>query len=109
MSLIQQRVGVIEAKYTFEKEIRSILEKYDVRNNVLGFDGGHAKELSSGFMCPVKEYDSLEEAVRGMNPTSQVLRIVENNKFIVGDYFVRLIECVDRGDVFNIEHLENVY
>lgn len=103
------RIDVIEAKYRFETELKDILEKYTVNDNVIIYNGSKAIDLQEGYFVPQKECETIEEAVRVMDLNSQAIRIIEGKKFIVGDCYKSLCECLSCENVFSIERLENVY
>ncbi len=108
-SYIQLHLEFVQAKGMLEKELTQILEKYDVKDTVFGFVNRTPSELSRGYMTEVKKYDSLQEAIRDMNP-GQALRVVDNKEFIVGDVFECLSDCPENQEhIFNIEFLEDVY
>ena len=108
-SYIQVQLEFIQSKGLMEQEVSSILEKYDVKDTVFGIVNGKNQELSTGYLIESSRYDTLNEAVRNMNP-GQALRVVDNKEFVIGDVYESLTACPENAEhVFNIEFLEDVY
>ena len=105
-SNIQLQLECLQEKSNFSRELRRILEQYDVQDTVFGSQRG-LHELSTGYFVETKTYDNLDEAVREMK-IGQALRVVESSKFIVGDVYARLSDCPEDQHIFNIEYLEDV-
>lgn len=106
-SFIQQQVESIEERARFANDINKILESYNIEDGVFGISRGNTYELSSGYFVPVKEFESINDAIREMNQYNQAVRIVEN-KFILGDVYSSLSEIKDCENIFSIEFLEDV-
>ncbi len=107
-SYIQIQLEFIQSKGMLEKDIKSILEKYDVKDTVFGIVNNKTQELSHGYMIESQRFDNLSDAVREMNQ-GQALRISNNSSFILGNVYEHLSDCPESEHIFNIEFLEDVY
>lgn len=106
-SFIQLQVESIQERAKFANDINKILENYRITDGVFGVNNNNTYELSAGYFVAVKEFNSIDEAIKEMNQNNQAVRITEG-KFILGDVYQQLSETPDDVDVFSIEFLENV-
>jgi hypothetical protein len=83
------------------------MSEYTVKDGVFGLFRDKLYELTCGYLIPESTHDTLEDAIRSMNP-SQVIRIEENKKFTVGTVASTLSDCPQEGAVLDIEFLEEI-
>ena len=83
------------------------MSEYTVKDGVFGLFRDKLYELTCGYLIPESTHDTLEDAIRDMNP-SQAIRIEENKKFTVGTVASTLSDCPQEGTVIDIEFLEEI-
>lgn len=106
-SIIQQQVELIQERAKFAGDINSLLESYRIIDGVFGVRQCNTFELSKGYFVEVKEFNSIDEAIKEMDQRSQAVRIIEN-RFILGDVYNNLNDIPSDKTVFSIEFLEDV-
>ena len=106
-SFIQLQVESIQERAKFANDINKLLESYQIPDGVFGVRNNNTYELSTGYIVAVKEFSSIDEAIKEMNQNNQAVRITEN-KFILGNVYNCLSDAPDNSEVFSIEFLENV-
>jgi hypothetical protein len=63
------------------------------------------QEITNGYMCEAKEFDTLEKALEGFNPCRDCLRITEG-KYIRGRWTSSPAKC--EGKVLNISNFREI-
>ena len=58
-SYIQLQIEQIQTKGRLEKDIKDILEKYNVKDAVFGIINNTTQELSCGYLVEEKRFDNL--------------------------------------------------
>ena len=106
-SFIQLQVESIQERAKFANDINKLLESYQIPDGVFGVRNNNTYELSTGYFVAVKEFSTIDEAIKEMNQNNQAVRITEN-KFILGNVYNCLSDAPDNSEVFSIEFLENV-
>lgn len=106
-SLIQQQIELIEERASFARDINEMLERYYIADGVWGVSNKRTYELSNGYFVPVKEFTSINEAIKEMDQRKQAVRIIEG-RCILGDVYQCLADTPDEAQVFSIEFLEDV-
>lgn len=84
-SSILLQMEILEANRSLKEYTELLLETYKIDDIVLGIVKGQPQEVVEGYLRNMKEYDTVEEAVRSFNPNKNCLRIVEG-KFFVGEW-----------------------
>lgn len=107
-SLIQQNLEILKAKENFNEGVSSLMEKYNIEDSIFVISNGSVKELTKGYFVIEKEYDNINEAIRNCNINTQGVRVVENNKFMVGSIFSHLSQCPENSNILDVELYEDV-
>ncbi len=107
-SIIQMQLDAIKERSVLNEHISSIMESYTITDAVFGLYEGKCGEITRGYFVPVKESDDLQECIRDIDLRSQGIRVIDNEKFILGNIFPALYECADEDHVFDIEFLCDV-
>ena len=107
-SIIQMQLDAIKERSVLNEYISSIMESYTITDAVFGLYEGKCGEITRGYFVPVKESDDLQECIRDIDLRSQGIRVIDNEKFILGNIFPALYECADEDHVFDIEFLCDV-
>lgn len=102
---INERQNIL---YKFKVSLDSILEKYDVRDNIFGITvDGQLYDINEGyFVGAPTEYVSLDEAIQNMD-SDLYLRVVENNKFVLGKVYSLFNDCPE-GPVLLIKESQEI-
>lgn len=103
---IQIHIENIQMKYIFENGLQNIMNRFHIDDAVFSLKHG-VDELTRGYFVPVGEFTNLNEAVKNME-INQAIRIVDNEQFIIGDYYTKASDCLDRDHVFNVEYLSEL-
>lgn len=89
-SAIQVANEFLEVRLSFEKDLKEILEKYEVKNNIFVCNSmGMAEECHKGYYGELNTYPTLEEAVRNCNIISQGIRI-HDGQYSIGNLYNNL-------------------
>ena len=103
-SLIQQRLNWIHTLESFKNDLNDMMNKYIIEDAFFGISNNSLYEATKGYFVNVKEYTSLDEAVREMKP-NQLIHVLENKTFIVGDAISSLSESSEDAHIYDIEFL----
>lgn len=92
----------------FKLSLKSILEKYDVNDNIFGISkGGQLYDITEGyFVGSKKEYASLDEAIQNMN-SDLCIRVIKNNKFVLGKVYTSFNDCPE-GSILLIKESQEI-
>ena len=82
----------LRAKQNFANNLEYLCDKYEIKDNIFacGADG-ELEECSEGYFGQVKEYPSLNEAMKELNVYCQGIR-VKNGKYAVGNLYQNLAD-----------------
>lgn len=103
-SLIQQRLEWIQTLEMFKEGLNDMMDKYLIEDAFFGISSNGLYEVTKGYFVDVKEYTNLDEAVREMKP-NQLIHILENKTFIVGNITNSLSECSEDSHIYDVEFL----
>ena len=98
IQLIRENLALREA---FADNIKYFMERYTIEDSYFGITRGMSpnvirethtlSEYTRGYFVVEHEYTTIDEAISNMTPT-QVVRIIENKRFQVGERFEKLSE-----------------
>ena len=92
-SVIQLITEGLEAKQNFANNLESLVNDYDIKDNVFCCDrGGEIQECSDGFFGQLVTYPNLEEAFRNLNIYTQGIRVYEAG-YAVGNLYKNLSDA----------------
>lgn len=97
-SAIYRTMNNIEHKANFADGLKILIEKYNIEDSIFKYNG-RVNEVQRGYFIESQEYDNLNDAIAGLNNFNQGIRIINNEKYIVGNIYNSLAEC----------NMENVY
>jgi hypothetical protein len=102
---INERQNIL---YKFKVSLNSLLEKYNIQDNIFGIAvDGQLYDITEGyFVGAPTEYASLDEAIQNMDSGS-CIRIVENNKFVLGKVYSSFNDCHE-GSVLLIKESQEI-
>lgn len=104
-SSILIQMEILEANRSLKEYTELLLETYNIDDIVLGIVGGQPQEIVEGYLRNMKEYSTIEEAVRSFNPSKNCLRVVEG-KFFVGDWSKEPVQS--DGKVLSISNFREI-
>ena len=92
-----------ESLNDFRIGLENLMEKYNIQDSIFGYSNNGVYEVSNGYFEILQEYDNLEDAIRECYNSldKKAIRIVNNNKFEVGEIHMLRSECGE-GKVLNI-------
>ncbi|MBR5297829.1 MAG: hypothetical protein IKU29_08210 [Parabacteroides sp.] len=90
-------------KSGFVNDISELLENYTIEDSIFENKGGMAIEVWRGYFEKTAEYSQLSEAIDNMQ-CKQVLRIVNNKLFQIGNIYQSISEC--KCNVCELIHIE---
>lgn len=106
IQLIQEK---IELKRNFKEGLVNLMEKFNIPNNIFVIRNGKLTEASKGYFEIVSDYNSIEEAISNINPATQGIRIINNEKFQIGNIHKYISECEDTSNVLDLDVMESLY
>lgn len=107
-SLIQQHIENLHIKESFNDGLSSLMEKYNIKDNIFVINNGVVKEVTKGYFIIEKECDNLDEAIRECDIRNMGIRIINNKIFQVGNIYTNLSQCPKESSIFDINTLNNV-
>ena len=90
-SAIYQTMNNIEHKTNFADGLKLLIEKYNIEDSIFKYNG-RINEVQRGYFIESQEYDNLNDAIAGLNNFNQGIRIINNEKYIVGNIYNSLAE-----------------
>lgn len=106
IQLIQEKIA---QKQNFQDGLERLMESWNIKDNVFVLKNGKLTEASKGYFEIVSEYDKIEDAIRSVNPASQGIRIMNNEKFQVGNIRNYIAECEDTSKVLDLDVMSSLY
>jgi hypothetical protein len=106
IQLIQEKIA---QKQNFQDGLERLMESWNIKDNVFVLKNGKLTEASKGYFEIVSEYDKIEDAIRSVNPVSQGIRIMNNEKFQVGNIHNYIAECEDTSKVLDLDVMSSLY
>ena len=96
VSNIHNMLNFIETKSEFKEGLNNLMEKYNVEDSIFSYNNGAVNEVCHGYFVENTEYNSLDEAISNMNNLNQCIRIINNEKFVLGDVHTTLNENITK-------------
>ena len=94
----------------YKEGLNNLMNKFTIEDSIFVYKNGQLYEATQGYFELVSEHNNLDEAVKacwGKFDTTGI-RIVNNEKFAVGNIHKFLNECSDESAVFCINNLQSV-
>lgn len=107
-SLIQQTVESLRAKDNFRGAIEQLMEKYNIEDSVFVFKNGYLHEAVCGYFEVENEYDNLQQAIAECKDINMGIRVMQNEKFQIGNVRMNVFECGSDKKVFDLDRLEEL-
>lgn len=85
----------------FKIELKNLTDEFLVKDNIFEFKNGEMVECDCGYFVAEKEYDTLADLFENVTYLDAV-RIVENNKFVVGKTYTKLNDCPKDSNIVYI-------
>jgi hypothetical protein len=80
-SNILLQIEVLECVQRLKEYTEYLFESFRIDDIVLGIVNRQPQELTTGYMSESKEYETLDKALEGFNPSRNCLRIYEGKYF----------------------------
>lgn len=109
--LTKNKIQLLKEHYAIANDYREGLEnlmnKYIIEDSVFVYKNGMAYEATQGYFVQIAEYDSLMEAISNCKDSFEKngIRIINNEKFMIGKIETQLSNCPENSSVFDINHL----
>jgi hypothetical protein len=91
ISKIQQTLYNIKIKEEFAKKLIDLMEKYNIKDSIFQSVNNNLMERTSGYFEVISEHETFEDAMDNWN--GQAIRIINNQKFQLGNVKALLSEC----------------
>lgn len=104
-SNILVQLEILEAVQRLKEYTEILLESYRIDDIVLGIVKGQPQEVVDGYLSEMKEYDTLEKAMREFNPNKNCIRILEG-KYFVGNWSKNPVQS--DGKVLSISNFREI-
>lgn len=93
----------------FIESLNNIMNKYLIEDSIFSFNGNQLFEVTKGYFETIKEYSTLKEALYSCDNFNNLgIRIVNNDKFMVGYIRRTISECNEGSNVFDIDRLVDI-
>lgn len=99
IQLIQEKIA---QKHAFFEGLNNIMNKYTIEDGVFAFNG-NVKEVCTGYFEVENEYNSLMSAINETDIQTQGIRVINNEKFQVGNIKKNISECSEERQIFDLE------
>lgn len=96
-------------KESFGEGLISLMDKYNIKDNVFINNNGFVKEFTKGYFEVSDEYNTITEALKNCDIFTQGIRIINNEKFQVGKACQMLSECDCEKPIMDISQNSYVY
>lgn len=103
-SIIQQTIEAFNAKEEYKNSIISLMEKYNIEDNVFVINNKKLYEATKGYFEIIATYDSLDKAVSECN-TNMCIRVINNTLFQTGLIRKTISECSEDNQVLDLDRL----
>lgn len=111
-SSISYMIDIIENISSMNKQLNMLMEKYQIKDNIFTFKNNSLDEVTSGYFQVVEESNDLDHLVKRYFTEStkcvRGIRIMDNNKYQLGEVHNHLHECQEGSSVFDVECNESV-
>lgn len=94
----------------YREGLENLTNKYLIEDSIFVYKNNQVMEVTQGYFVKKEEYDNLLEAVRGCNCEFEKygIRIINNEKYIVGVLKNSIVECGQNVEVFDVNRLTNI-
>lgn len=96
VSNIYNMLNFIETKSEFKDGLNNLMEKYNIEDSIFAFSNGTVNEVCRGYFVESNEYEDLNEAINNMADLNQCIRIINNEKFVLGSVYTTLNENISK-------------
>jgi hypothetical protein len=104
-SRILLQIEVLEAVQRLKEYAQYLFESFQIDDIVLGIMNNQPQEITVGYMCEAKEFDTLDKALEGFDPCKDCLRVVEG-KYYRGKWSSAPVVC--EGKILNISNFKEI-
>jgi hypothetical protein len=106
IQIIQESIKVAN---DFKTGLENIMEKYTIEDSIFMYKNG-VFEATKGYFVPKSEHNDLLLAIKECNSeyNKYGIRIINNEKFIVGEVNRFLTECDQNSTIFDINSLTDI-
>jgi hypothetical protein len=101
-SKIQQILESREHINNFSESLSYIMEKYNIEDSIFIYSNGSAKEVTKGYFEVICEYNSIKEAAKDIDLNTMGIRIINNDKFQLGNVKKLISECDREKTIMDI-------
>ena len=94
----------------YREGLENLINKYTIEDSVFVYRNNAIYEATQGYFEVKNEYNTLQDAIRNYNAVNPncAIRIVNNEKFIVGEVKRCLSDCNKESKVFDINRLTDI-
>ena len=107
-SKIQQINECILYKNMFLENLNHLMDQYLIEDSIFVPCKDTIKEATIGYFNIVDEFDSFEKLKENYQLESPCVRIVNNNKFQVGNLYETLSQCTKSDKIYDIKPKINI-
>ncbi len=109
-SNIQLIKEALQQSNNFREGLENLMEKYNIEDSVFVCANSMVMEATKGYFVELNSYDNLQDAVRECNGKWNKcgVRVINNQKFVVGEIKQYLSECKEGEKVFDINRLTDI-
>ena len=101
-SKIQQILESREHINNFSESLSYIMEKYNIEDSIFIYSNGSAKEVTKGYFEVIGEYNSIKESMKDIDLNTMGIRIINNDKFQLGNVKKLISECDREKTIMDI-------
>ena len=88
----------LEKNNMFKTGIKQIVDEYRVIDNIFKFSNGCVEECQSGYFVSEQEYQNAEDMFENLT-CDKAVRIIENQRFVIGTVYKRLKDCPANSEI----------
>lgn len=109
-SKIQLIKEALERANDFRLGLENLTNKYTVEDSVFVYVGGMVQEVTQGYFEEKSQHTTIIEAIRNCNNdfNRYGIRIINNEKFVVGEIKKNLVDCSESATIFDINRLTDI-
>lgn len=100
---IQQILEFNEYKFNFIQSLQNIMEKYTITDSIFFVKNGKVSEAVNGYFEVIDECQTLKDAVNKCDMSCMGIRIINNDKFQVGNIKQYISECDRSKTIMDID------
>jgi hypothetical protein len=107
-SIIQQTVENLKIKENFKQGIESLMNKYIIEDSVFVIKNNSVYEAVDGYFTVEDEFSTLQEAISKCDINIMGVRVINSERFQIGNLCNTLLECKEAKKVFDLTRLEEI-